>query len=326
MKNENNMPEVATFNYNIYTADELLALKLPPREWFLYPLIPQKGISIICAERGAGKTYFALAIACAVASGFGFLNFTAETPRKVLYIDGEMDGSEIQERLNRLIVGFRTEDKIVKTENLSLFCSDFQGDNPMPDLATQEGRERLEQELEGVDLIIIDNVHFLYTAKDENSSGTWIDFNRWSREQRGKGRSVLWVHHTGKDPEKGGRGSSTIETLMNASLTLIVPKDHRPENGAFVFTKYTKMRGATGQSVRGIYTKLISCGELNPVGEQMGLKWEKAEAPQSEEIDDIINFLKEGKNAKEIVDITGASKTKVYEVRKRYKRAEKSKE
>lgn len=46
-----------------------------------------------------------LAMACAVASGFDFLYFKADKPRRVLYVDGEMDAHEMQDRLNLLITG-----------------------------------------------------------------------------------------------------------------------------------------------------------------------------------------------------------------------------
>ena len=49
---------------------------------------------MVYAKRGVGKTHFALGVAYAVAAGAKFLSWQAETPRKVLYIDGEMPGEE----------------------------------------------------------------------------------------------------------------------------------------------------------------------------------------------------------------------------------------
>ena len=58
---------------------------------------------MVHAWRGVGKTYFALGAAYAVASGGAFLKWRAERPRKVLYVDGEMPGAAIKERLAAII-------------------------------------------------------------------------------------------------------------------------------------------------------------------------------------------------------------------------------
>ena len=62
----------------------------------------QAFVNPLYGPRGLGKTFVALGIAWAAASGASFLNWTASRPRRVLYIDGEMAAVDIRERLRLL--------------------------------------------------------------------------------------------------------------------------------------------------------------------------------------------------------------------------------
>ena len=69
------------------TMEDLIHRDLPPRENILSPWLPKAGLAMIYAKRGVGKTYVALGIAHAVATGGTFLNWTAPKPRRVLYLE-----------------------------------------------------------------------------------------------------------------------------------------------------------------------------------------------------------------------------------------------
>jgi len=79
--------------------ESFLSLAIKPREMILDPIIPEKGLAMLYASRGTGKTHVALGIAFAVATGSKFLRWNAPKPRRVLLIDGEMPAAALQERL-----------------------------------------------------------------------------------------------------------------------------------------------------------------------------------------------------------------------------------
>jgi putative DNA primase/helicase len=87
----------------IVTAAELLTMQIPPRDYALAPVLPMPGLAMLYGPRGTGKTYVALSIALAIASGGTALRWQAPSPRGVLYVDGEMPAGQLQERLARLI-------------------------------------------------------------------------------------------------------------------------------------------------------------------------------------------------------------------------------
>jgi hypothetical protein len=81
------------------TLSEFFSLEIKPREMLLDPIIPEKGLAMLYASRGTGKTHIALGIGYAVATGTGFLRWKAPKPRRVLLVDGEMPAAALQERL-----------------------------------------------------------------------------------------------------------------------------------------------------------------------------------------------------------------------------------
>jgi putative DNA primase/helicase len=46
-----------------FTLGDFLSLKIPPREMLLAPVLPEKGLAMMYAVRGTGKTLVALGIA-----------------------------------------------------------------------------------------------------------------------------------------------------------------------------------------------------------------------------------------------------------------------
>src|SRR4029079_1633759 len=78
---------------------EFLQLAIKQREMLLDPILPEKGLAMLYAARGTGKTHVALGICFAAATATKFLRWTAPKSRQVLLVDGEMPAAALQERL-----------------------------------------------------------------------------------------------------------------------------------------------------------------------------------------------------------------------------------
>lgn len=103
--NLENIPAAWTFivtknKHKLITANDFKSLKLPARHMLLSPWLPEGSINMIFADRGIGKTFFALSCAIALANGDKFLCYEAKEAVPVLYLDGEMQATAIQERLS----------------------------------------------------------------------------------------------------------------------------------------------------------------------------------------------------------------------------------
>ena len=88
---------------------DFLALEIPPRAMLLAPILPEKSLSMLYAPRGIGKSWLGLSLGLAIASGGSLLRWTAPSPRRVLYVDGEMPLADIQARLAAIMAGLGGE-------------------------------------------------------------------------------------------------------------------------------------------------------------------------------------------------------------------------
>lgn len=80
---------------------QFMGLAFPKRELLLGPWLPRAGLCMIHAQRGEGKTWLALAVAKALANGEDLLSWRCPKYARVLYVDGELPGSFLQERLGK---------------------------------------------------------------------------------------------------------------------------------------------------------------------------------------------------------------------------------
>lgn len=247
-----NTPEYRPYSpFHIVSVNELFIIKLPPREMLLCPFLPSQGLVSIIAKRGVGKTHVALGIAYAIATGGTFLRWTAPKPRKVLYIDGEMPAVLMQERL-RMIDDM--SDKHDHNGFFKLITPDLQ-DTVMPNLSLQEGRDAIESFINDFDLLVVDNLSCLFRTGNENDAESWQDPQEWFLDLRRRGKSVLFVHHAGKNGSQ--RGTSKREDTLDTVIYLHHADDYKPEQGARFEVKFDKARHFTGADASPFQAQLI---------------------------------------------------------------------
>jgi AAA domain len=229
-----------TKGLQVLDAKQLLTAVFPPRTNILAPWLPDKGLAMIYAPRGVGKTWVALAIAHAVASGGGFLRWRAPRPRRVLYIDGEMPASTLQERY-RMVVSASMQD--APRENFRLVAADFQKDG-LPDLADADAQRFYDSAMNEAELIIVDNLSTVARGLRENEADAFGPVQTWLLSQRAASRSVLLIHHAGKGG--GQRGTSRKEDVLDSVISLSRPPVYSATEGARFEVRFTKSRGFWG--------------------------------------------------------------------------------
>jgi hypothetical protein len=139
-----------------FSSAEFTSMTLKPREYVLGPILRTRGLAMLSAFRGVGKTQVAIGIAHAVATGGAFLMWNAPKPRHVLYVDGEMPGANLQERLRMF--------SPVTSGLLRILPMDEQEVGVSLNLSQKESQERIEGVLGRTELLILDNRSTLVSA------------------------------------------------------------------------------------------------------------------------------------------------------------------
>ena len=276
---------------------DVLSREFPPKEAFLAPWLRRQDLAMVYAKRGVGKTHFCLALAYAVASGGTFLGWTAPQPRRVLYIDGEMPGATMKDRLSALAQSQQAE----PPEGFFRIVTPDVQEFALPDLATKTGQIAIASTIGDAELIILDNLSCLMRAGAENEGEAWVPMADWALARRREGRAVLFVHHAGKNGLQ--RGSSRREDLLDLSIQLKHPGDYAPEQGARFDVVFEKSRGLFGEDVQSIEASLSS----GPAGQSW--TWRKADGAAS---DRILELHSVGMKPGEIATELGMDRSTVY--------------
>lgn len=282
---------------------EFLSMSIPERGYLLSPILPVQGIGILYAPRGIGKTFAALSIAVAVASGGAVFNWRAPMPKRTLYVDGEMPATSMQNRLSALVNGMSVPPHTLK--NMALITPDLQP-CPMPDVSTANGQAMLEPFLKGVDMVVLDNIATLCRTGKENESQSWQTMQAWLLELRRRGMTVLLIHHAGKSGDQ--RGTSAREDIMDTVISLRRPREYSMAEGARFEVHLTKARGILGDDAKPFEANLLTEGNA--------LHWQVREL-EDVELDELKRLLREGYSIRDCAEEMGKSKGAIQRLKKK---------
>ena len=284
---------------------DFLALEIPEREMVLAPFLPAQGLAMLYSKRGLGKTYLALGIALAVAGGGTFLRWKASKPRKVLFVDGELPATTLQQRIRSLQAGMKDCD-MPAPEFLRIITPDLQ-EQPMPDLATSEGQMLVERELSGVELLVLDNLSALCRSGKENEGESWLPMQGWLLRLRQQHVSVLLAHHAGKSGAQ--RGTSRREDLLDTVIALQHPSDYAASEGLRCEVRYEKARGFYGDEAKPFEVRM----QLEGSG---AAHWSMSDAEDAL-LQRAANLFKDGATVRGTAEDLGISRGKAERLKKK---------
>lgn len=224
--------EVKATGLSFLNGFEFISKDFPKPQYILYPIVAKQQIRQIFAKAGTGKTLYALHEACALASGYDFLHFKNEkkitTP--VLYVEGEMDSSSIQDRLDQIEAAYEYENKVLNKSNLFFSTLAIQKDMYFHSLTKEVGRKNVEitaQTIEKITgkkpVIYLDNITAL-TIMQEKEGAEWVELMQWLSRLRNKGYHVTFLHHPTKEG-KTASGSNIKERSIDIDMKLETPDE-----------------------------------------------------------------------------------------------------
>jgi len=231
-------------------AHALALMQFKVREVILDPWLHTQDLCMVFSARGIGKTHFAMSAAYAVATGGKFTKWSAPTPRRVLYLDGELPGGVMQKRLL-----MHCPDVEPEPGYLRVFTPDLLPDGrALPDLATYEGQAAIDDLIEDAEVVFVDNLSCWARSGRENEAESWLPIADWILSLRRRGIAVVLVHHAGKGGQQ--RGTSKREDLLDVVIGLSRPKDYDPSQGAVFVAEFTKARNLMGADAESLELQL----------------------------------------------------------------------
>jgi putative DNA primase/helicase len=275
---------------------DLAQMAFKERDTILEPWLHSQDLCMIFAARGIGKTHFALSVAYAVATGGTFAKWTAPVPRKVLYLDGELPGAVMQQRLL-----MHCPDAEPAPGYLRVFTPDLlQEGRLMPDISTYEGQSAVDHMIQDAEVVFVDNLSCWARSGRENEAESWLPIADWILSLRRRGIAVVLIHHAGKGGQQ--RGTSKREDLLDVVIGLSRPKDYEPSQGAVFISEFTKARNLSGEGAESI--------ELQLGGSDDRATW-TYRTVESSTYDRVVALAKEGLSQSEIANELELNKSNV---------------
>lgn len=195
-------------HYKLLSGQDLL--NIPPLRWIVQGILPATGLAAIYGPSMSGKSFLAIDLAYAIASGqenwFGY-NVT-KCPVIYLSLEG-------QAGLSKRVFARYLHTKVQIPDDLKFITQPFNLlTDDIENLATAILANHAEK---GV--VFIDTLNRATPEMDENSStdmGKVI--NACQRLQALIGGIIILVHHTGKGEKKGPRGHSSLFAALDCGI------------------------------------------------------------------------------------------------------------
>ena len=210
----------ATKHSKFYPRNETEQDARPEPTWLIPNLLPDEAITMIYGPSGSWKSFLALDLCLTLSSGIARFGAPARDPVDTVYVAAE--GARAIERWRR--PAWREANHVAGP--LPFYAVDC-----MPLIARPQEVIELLEAIKARNihpkLIVIDTVARAMTGKNENDArdaGEFVEaMDFLKRELRS---TVLAIHHTGKDEERGGRGSSALyadfDTVMEVKANKLV--------------------------------------------------------------------------------------------------------
>lgn len=235
-----------------FTLQDLLKEPGVVYQTYLGNWLRESSCSMLYGWRGVGKSWVAMSIAWAAASGSGYLGFGPGTKRpKVFYFDSELGKNCIRERFQAFIPH---HGKVGNPDLLDIIPKSFDQlpKSEVPNLGDPSTHAFWLDLLSPYDVLVLDNISGIVRQyKRENEAETWTRVQSFLNKLRSSGKAILLIHHAGKSGTQ--RGTSVREDNLDFVLALHSARRHGSHPGAVFELHFEKMRDLWRPEYRSLW-------------------------------------------------------------------------
>jgi hypothetical protein len=206
-------PKPKNTRWPFITIEELQAM--PPPRWLVQGILLEDSIAAIFGAPESFKSFLAVDWAMSIAANRPWHDRTV-LPGGVLYI-----AAEGARGLAKRVRAWKIENAFEGELSFHLMRNEL--NLTQPDDA-RAFAQLVVEELNPLSLIVIDTLNQTATGADENSAqdmGRYIASMKMLRDMTGA--SIVVVHHSGKDRDKGPRGSSALPGGFDTIIEVVRP-------------------------------------------------------------------------------------------------------
>lgn len=282
---------------------EILTDTYPTRPSLCGPWLKAGELCLLFAPRGIGKTFLALELAHAIASGRDFLKWPIPTPRSVVLFDGEMGQRLLASRLG--VIDLCSSAPCLG-KMLHIASYEHFPEERMPNLADPNEQLVYNTVIGNAELIIIDNLLTCSNPvnKWDDDLAVWKRIHQWALYHKNKGRTILFIHHASKAGTQYGtvHKENTVDTVVSIRKSRTNPDDLK---GLEVEWHFEKSRNFYGADAEPLWIRYSTTPE--------GSTWEHR--PLTAAIDDQVKEMHAlGMKPREIAEITGVSAIRIAKI------------
>lgn len=205
-----NRVKAPAMRYKMLSGENLY--NAPTMKWIVRGVLPADGLAALYGASGSGKSFLALDMGCAIASGAEWFNRrVTQAPVTYVCLEGEAG-------LGKRVKAWSLHYEKTVPNLLQFITQPF-------DLLSTDVAELAKAVIAGGGangLVMLDTLNRASEGADENSS---VDMGKLiaaaKRLQSLTGGLVLLVHHTGKDATKGLRGHSSLYAALDGAIEVI---------------------------------------------------------------------------------------------------------
>jgi KaiC/GvpD/RAD55 family RecA-like ATPase len=227
--------------FRLLSLEDLAAL--PPPRWLVKGLLPQNALAALYGMPGVGKSFLAVDLAMSVGSGVGWQGRRVEEGT-VVYVAAEGHAG-----MRKRTQAWRAVHQVEGT--LPFYVIDS-----AVNLTVDADVDVLLAEVRALGqlaMVVIDTLNRCSAGAEENSATEMGRFVRGcDRIREATGATVLVVHHSGKEPGRGMRGSTALLGAMDSVLAL-----ERMRDGPSVELRVEKQKDAEPSAPIGLSPETV---------------------------------------------------------------------
>src|SRR5690625_496190 len=190
--------------------------RMAAQPWVITDIVPAGGVVSLVGGSGVGKSFVAVDMACAIASGSEWHGYSVEQAGSVVYVAAE-GGGGIDKRALAWAQQHGMDDVPQLYMLLDAPIIDDQKDAALLTETLAELARRIEQPIK---MVILDTLNRVMQG-EENSATAMAALMRGVEMVRQRlGCAVQIIHHTGHGEQQRARGSSAFFAALDSEITI----------------------------------------------------------------------------------------------------------